>query len=84
MCGYEIDVYREGGDEEGTDEFDIELSEFSDEIDQWIIDALKGIGCDTAKDVLALEEEELARRADLEDETIKEVVKILKAEFENN
>jgi N utilization substance protein A len=84
MCGYEIDVYREGGEEEGVEEFDIELNEFSDEIDQWIIDALKGIGCDTAKDVLALEEDELARRADLEDETIKEVVKILKAEFDKS
>jgi N utilization substance protein A len=84
MCGYEIDVYREGGEEEGAEEFDIELNEFSDEIDQWIIDALKGIGCDTAKDVLALEEDELARRADLEDETIKEVVKILRAEFDKS
>ena len=83
MVGYEIDVYREGSEGE-EDEFDIELDEFSDEIDQWIIDALKGIGCDTAKSVLALSEEELARRADLEDETIHEVCKILKVEFDNN
>ena len=82
MVGYEIDVYREGTEGE-EEEFDIELDEFSDEIDQWIIDALKGIGCDTAKSVLSLSEEELARRADLEDETIHEVCKILKAEFDN-
>ena len=82
MVGYEIDVYREGAEGE-EEEMDIELDEFSDEIDQWIIDALKGIGCDTAKSVLALSEEELARRADLEDETIHEVCKILKAEFDS-
>jgi len=83
MAGYEIDVFRDLEEIEG-DEFDIELQEFSDEIDQWIIDALKGIGCDTAKDVLSLKEEELARRADLEEETIKEVVRIIRNEFDEN
>ncbi len=83
MAGYEIDVFRDMDEIEG-DEFDIELQEFSDEIDQWIIDALKGIGCDTAKDVLSLKEEELARRADLEEETIKEVVRIIRNEFDTN
>jgi N utilization substance protein A len=83
MAGYEIDVFRDLEEIEG-DEFDIELQEFSDEIDQWIIDALKGIGCDTAKDVLSLKEEELARRADLEEETIKEVVRIIRNEFDDN
>lgn len=83
MVGCEIDVFRDNEEAtEGDEDFDIELQEFADEIDQWIIDALKGIGCDTAKDVLKLDEEELARRADLEEETIKEVVKILKTEFE--
>lgn len=79
LTGYEIDVYREGAEGE---EFDIDLEEFSDEIDGWIIDALKGIGCDTAKSVLALNVDELARRTDLEEETIKEVIRILKTEFE--
>jgi N utilization substance protein A len=83
MAGYEIDVFRDLEEIEGN-EFDIELQEFSDEIDQWIIDALKGIGCDTAKDVLSLKEEELARRADLEEETIKEVVRIIRNEFDEN
>ena len=59
------------------------LDDFSDEIDQWIIDALKGIGCDTAKSVLALPTEEIMRRADLEEETAVEVQRILRAEFEN-
>lgn len=79
LTGYEIDVFREGAEEEG---YDIELDEFADEIDTWIIDVLKGIGCDTAKSVLALNVEELTRRTDLEEETINEVVKILKSEFE--
>ena len=82
MVGCEIDVFRDNEEATEGEDFDIELQEFADEIDQWIIDALKGIGCDTAKDVLTLDEEELARRADLEEETIKEVVRILKTEFE--
>jgi transcription termination/antitermination protein NusA len=77
LTGYEIDVYREDIDSE-----DVDMQEFSDEIDQWIIDELKTIGCDTAKSVLELEVKELVRRTDLEEETIKEVIRILKAEFE--
>ena len=65
-------------------DFDIDLDEFSDEIDQWMIDELKKIGCDTARSVLNLSEEELVRRADLEEETIKEIRKILQAEFDEN
>ncbi|MBO5803886.1 MAG: transcription termination/antitermination protein NusA [Bacteroidales bacterium] len=78
LAGYEIDVFREIDE----DEEDVMLAEFSDEIDQWIIDALKGIGCDTAKSVLALPVAELVKRADLEEETVIEVQKILRAEFE--
>ena len=58
------------------------LSEFSNEIDQWIIDKLESIGCDTAKSVLALSPEDIAQRADLEDETVEEVLAILRSEFE--
>lgn len=76
LTGYDIDVYRE------IEEEDVALDEFSDEIDQWIIDALKGIGCDTAKSVLELSPDELAKRTDLEEETVKEVVGILRSEFE--
>ncbi len=76
LTGYDIDVYRE------VEEEDVALDEFSDEIDQWIIDALKGIGCDTAKSVLEHSVDELAKRTDLEEETVKEVVNILKSEFE--
>ena len=61
---------------------DVDLEEFADEIEHWIIDALKGIGCDTARSVLDLSVEELAKRTDLEEETIAEVVKILKNELE--
>ncbi len=78
LTGYEIDVYRDTD----TDAEDVDLKEFNDEIDQWIIDELKAVGCDTAKSVLELSTEELVNRTDLEEETIKEVVKILKAEFE--
>lgn len=83
LVGYEIDVYREneGGD---VDEYDIDLEEFSDEIEPWMIDELKKIGCDTAKSVLALSEDELVRRTDLEEETIKEIRGILEAEFQND
>jgi transcription termination/antitermination protein NusA len=77
LTGYEIDVYREDIDSE-----DVDIQEFSDEIDQWIIDELKAIGCDTAKSVIELEVKELVKRTDLEEETIKEVIRILKAEFE--
>lgn len=79
LTGYEIEVYRDS--EEGEVE-DVELDEFSDEIDGWIIDQLKSIGCDTARSVLELSTEELVKRTDLEEETILEVVKILKEEFE--
>ena len=64
------------------DNEDVDLQEFSDEIDQWIIDELKTIGCDTAKSVLTLDVLELVNRTDLEEETVNEVVRILKAEFE--
>jgi N utilization substance protein A len=77
LVGVEIDVYREN-EEEG----DIDLEEFSDEIDSWIINELKGIGCDTAKSVLAISNEELIRRTELEEETVVEIRKILQAEFE--
>lgn len=80
ISGYDIDVYREST---GTDEEDVDLQEFSDEIEQWILDQLSSIGCDTAKDVLAMDPAELAHRTDLEEETIAEVRRILQAEFEN-
>jgi transcription termination/antitermination protein NusA len=80
LVGYEIEVYRDTDEEE----YDIDLEEFADEIDGWIIDEFKKIGCDTARSVLELDEQELVRRTDLEEETIKEVFKILKAEFEND
>ena len=76
LTGYDIDVYRE------LEEEDVALDEFKDEIDEWIIDQLKGIGCDTAKSVLELSGEDLAKRTDLEVETVQEVVNILKSEFE--
>ena len=76
LTGYDIDVYRDVVEE------DVDLDEFADEIDQWIIDAFKAIGCDTAKSVLELSSEELVRRTDLEEETIAEVVSILRSEFE--
>lgn len=79
LTGYEIDVYR---DEENDTEYDIDLDEFSDEIDSWVIDALKKIGCDTARSVLELSNEELVRRADLEEKTVKEVRRILQEEFD--
>lgn len=80
LTGYSIDVFR---DTEGEpEEFDIDLEEFSDEIETWILDELKRIGCDTARSVLNLTSEELERRTDLEKETIVEVRKVLQAEFE--
>ena len=81
LTGFEIDVYRDSEGEEN--EFDIDLDEFSDEIEGWIIDAFKRIGCDTARSVLDLTVAELERRTDLEKETIDEVRRILSAEFEN-
>jgi transcription termination/antitermination protein NusA len=78
LTGYEIDVFRESDEEE----YDVDLEEFADEIDSWIIDELKNIGCDTAKSVLQLSKEELVRRTELEEETVKEILSILKAEFE--
>ena len=82
LVQFEIDVYREN--EEGSEEeYDIDLDEFADEIDDWMIDELKKIGCDTAKSVLSLNDEELVRRTDLEEETIKEIRKILQSEFQD-
>ncbi|MDQ3071838.1 MAG: transcription termination factor NusA [Bacteroidota bacterium] len=78
LTGYEIDVFRESEDEN----YDVELDEFADEIDTWIIDELKGIGCDTARSVLELSPDEVIRRTELEEETVKEIFSILKAEFE--
>lgn len=80
LTGYELDVYRDS--EEETGEFDVDLEEFSDEIETWVIDELKRVGCDTARSVLKLTPEELERRTDLEKETIEEVRKVLQAEFE--
>jgi N utilization substance protein A len=76
LTGYEIDVFREGVEE------DIELKEFSDEIEQWIIDEFKKVGLDTAKSILELDKIDLIKRTDLEEETVQEVLQILKAEFE--
>lgn len=81
LTGFEIDVYR---DEESEAEFDIDLDEFSDEIEGWVIDELKRIGCDTARSVLSLAPDDLARRADLEEETILNVRRILKEEFDKD
>jgi len=78
LTGYEIDVYREVA----QDDEDVNLDEFSDEIESWVIDQLKAIGCDTAKNVLSLSRSELIKRTDLEDETIDEVLRILRNEFE--
>ena len=75
----EIDVFREL---DGHEEEDVALAEFSDEIEEWIIDELRKIGLDTAKSVLALSKDDLLRRTDLEEETISDVVSILKQEFE--
>jgi N utilization substance protein A len=80
LVGFDIDVYRTGDE----DSDDVELKEFADDIDQWIIDVLINIGCDTAKSVLALSKEELISRTDLEEETVDEVIRILKAEFEDD
>lgn len=81
LTGYVIDVYR---DNDEVYEEDIYLDEFKDEIDEWVIDALKDIGCVTAKSVLNTPREDLVRRADLEEETVDNVLEILKAEFEDD
>ena len=80
LTGYEIDVFRD--EEQEQTEFDVDLEEFSDEIEEWVIDELKRIGCDTARSVLDLTTEELVRRSDLEEETVKEVRRILQEEFD--
>lgn len=80
LTGYSIDVFRDNEGE--VEEFDIDLEEFSDEIEPWVIDEFKKVGCDTARSVLSLTAEELERRTDLERETIDEARKILKEEFE--
>ena len=82
LTGYNIDVYRNS--EINETEEDVDLQEFADEIDQWILDALYNMGCDTAKNVLSYTPEEVASRADLEIETVNNVFKILQAEFEND
>ena len=79
LTGYEIDVYRET---EGEEEEDVNLDEFVDEIDTWILEELKAIGCDTAKSVLNLSVNDLVKRTDLEEETVQEVLRILREEFE--
>lgn len=78
LTGYDIDVFRE----QAETEEDVRLEDFSDEIEPWIIDVLKSVGCDTAKSVLDLGYDELVKRTDLEEETIKDVLAILRAEFE--
>jgi len=80
LTGYKIEVFRDDVDTE--DEYDVPLTEFTDEIEKWIIDELVKIGCDTAKSVLELDDADLVKRSDLEEETIKDVKQILKSEFE--
>ena len=77
LTGYEIDVFREGAEE------DVEITEFADEIDEWIIEEFKKIGLDTAKSILEQDKEDLMKRTDLEEETIDAVIRVLKAEFED-
>ena len=79
LTGYEIDVYREADTEDAED---VSLEEFVDEIESWVLDELKAIGCDTAKSVLELSLSDLVKRTDLEEETIKDVLNILHEEFE--
>jgi len=78
LTGYEIDVYREAHE----DDEDVDIEEFSDEIEGWIIDEFKRVGLDTAKSILSLSVDELVKRTDLEDTTVKDVIEILKSEFE--
>ena len=77
LTGYEIDVYREGAEE------DVELKEFSDEIDDWVIEEFRKVGLDSAKSILELEAADLIKRTDLEEGTVMDVLKILKEEFED-
>ena len=79
LTGYEIDVFRD----EDSFEDDVDIDEFSDEIESWVLDALKAIGCDSAKSVLAIDAKDLVSRTDLEKETVDEVLAVLKAEFED-
>ena len=79
LTGYEIDVYKD----EKSFEDDVAIDEFTDELEQWVIDELKSIGCDTAKSILAIDQDDLVKRTDLEIETVKELLSILKAEFED-
>ena len=79
LTGYEIDVFRD----EASFEDDVAIDEFVDEIDGWILDALKGIGCDSARSVLEIDADDLVSRTDLEKETVEEVLKIFKSEFED-
>ena len=81
LTGYEIDVYR---DSDSVELDDVDLDEFKDEIEEWIIDSLKTIGCDTARSVLNLSKDELIRRTDLEEETVQDVLKILASEFDKD
>ena len=81
LTGFEIDVFRE--DEEAEID-DVDLEEFKDEIEPWIIEEFKRIGCDSARDVLALSKDEIVRRTELEEETAAEILRILAAEFEND
>ena len=82
LTEYQIEVFRDIDDSIDTE--DIFLNEFLDEIEPWVIDTLKGIGCDTAKQVLAIPRDELIKRTDLEEETIDDVLRILSAEFEDS
>ena len=82
LTEYTIDVYRDLGEDENVDSDDIYLDEFNDEIDQWVLDAIKGIGLDTAKAVLNAPREMLITKADLEEETVDQVLEVLRAEFE--
>ena len=81
LTGYEIDVYREA--EAGSVEDDVDLEEFSDEIESWIIDEFNKVGLDTAKSILEQDVPDLVKRTDLEEETIIDVIRILKEEFED-
>lgn len=80
LTGYEIDVYRETSGVE--DDEDVSIDEFADEIEGWVLDALKAVGCDTAKSVLELTREDLIKRTDLEEETVDDIIRIFKSEFE--
>jgi N utilization substance protein A len=78
LVGYEIDVFRD----DVVEEEDVDLSEFNDEFDQWVIDTFKRIGCDTAKSILSLSREELIQRTDLEEETVDEMIASVKKELD--